>query len=388
MQETTFKRKKILLIAQFGTFGGARTYFEELLNFYADHHYKVFVCLSRDHNDNPVNDLIKDMGFTILQIGRRWQGVFNCWNWPVISFIMDILIVLRAYIKVRPDSIMVSNISPDEFLGLAFLPGRFIYVIHSYPLEDHTESGIIKFLKRIRKIALNKKFNNPKKKMITVSSFSKNQIMKLWGLSEEKISIVYNFGGYEAGVEVKTKIQDNFIVLTFGHVVDYKNPLIWIKVAKIVVKHFANLNVEFLWAGEGELISICRNQVADDGLADKIRFIGLVKETDQYYTRASIYFQPSRMESHGIAVVEAMKNSLPCVVSDAGGLPESVKHEVNGFVLEPDDIDGMARAIILLIEKSSLRKEMGKESFSIYTEKFTFEIWKRKMELLHQIQTQ
>ena len=98
---------------------------------------------------------------------------------------------------------------------------------------------------------------------------------------------------------------------------------------------------------------------------------------------ASLYFQPSLLESHGIAVVEAMSYSLPCVVSNIGGLPESVEHGVNGFLAPPDDAEAMSGAITKLISNNSLMQEMGKQSLRIFNEKFSYSIWRQKMDELY-----
>jgi hypothetical protein len=51
---------------------------------------------------------------------------------------------------------------------------------------------------------------------------------------------------------------------------------------------------------------------------------------------------------------------LPIVVTPSGGLPELIADGVNGFVVEPENVKDLARAISTLLNNPELRKKMGK----------------------------
>ena len=57
---------------------------------------------------------------------------------------------------------------------------------------------------------------------------------------------------------------------------------------------------------------------------------------------ADVFLLPSELESFGLSALEAMACGVPVVGSDAGGLPEVVKHAETGFLLPVGDIEGMA----------------------------------------------
>ena len=154
--------------------------------------------------------------------------------------------------------------------------------------------------------------------------------------------------------------------------------------AKQVISTLPGKDIEFIWGGEGELLEECKQNVNTLNMNKKIKFIGFTNETSQLYTSASLYFQPSLIESHGIAVVEAMSYSLPCVVANIGGLTESVENGVNGYLLPPNNITEMSNAIITIINNEKIRKEMGEQSLQFYNEKFSFDIWKQRMNKLHE----
>ena len=141
--------------------------------------------------------------------------------------------------------------------------------------------------------------------------------------------------------------------------------------------------VEFLWAGEGELLDDYRDKVKKENIS-RIKFLGFQKNIAELYTQSDIYFQPSLRESHGIAVVDAMIMGIPCVVSSAGGLPESVINEETGYVIDPSDIDAMVEKILKLLENEDLRKSLGEVGKEIYKTKFSHERWIKEMMAFHE----
>lgn len=89
--------------------------------------------------------------------------------------------------------------------------------------------------------------------------------------------------------------------------------------------------------------------------------------------KADIYVQPSISEAFGIPVVEAMASGLPIVASRVGGLPELVKEGSTGILVEPDNADDLARAILLLLNDAVTRCEMGRTSRQIAVQRFSWD---------------
>lgn len=99
------------------------------------------------------------------------------------------------------------------------------------------------------------------------------------------------------------------------------------------------------------------------GISNQCRWIGRVdhREVSRWLNQFDIYSALSKLdsESFGVAVIEASACYLPVVVSDAGGLPEVVKHRETGFVVPKRNPTEAGKAMIRLIEEPNLRKEMG-----------------------------
>jgi glycosyltransferase involved in cell wall biosynthesis len=90
--------------------------------------------------------------------------------------------------------------------------------------------------------------------------------------------------------------------------------------------------------------------------------VSLLGERDDVATLmrlADIYCQPNlKGEPFGIAIAEAMRASLPCVVSAAGGAAELLD-ESCGIITAPGDAAAVADALQLLAADPGLRAHMG-----------------------------
>lgn len=72
---------------------------------------------------------------------------------------------------------------------------------------------------------------------------------------------------------------------------------------------------------------------------------------------ATVYVQPSFLEGIPNAVIEAMTDGVPCVTTDAGGLPEVMNHDVNGLLVPKGDPDRLAEALHRTLDSPDLRKQ-------------------------------
>ena len=347
---------KILLVPEFSSYGGTRSYFIYLLEFYSSQNYDVVIALSNSQLDNNTKSLIKKYKYGIYIIRERKAGLTQFLDFFPFNVFSDILTILPIYLKEKPDMIVVSNGTPGMFIGLILFPVRFMYVFHTYPLK----SKIIG-LSSTQKLFLDL-YLKPKKILLTVSEYSKKQLLKFWvpRKKSKNIHVIYNSAKKTSFVEGvnHNKNIDIYRVLTLGGVNWYKNPKLWIEVSQKVIKQKPNIHLEFIWAGEGELLEECKD-LADQIGSEAVKFIGYQENVDSLYNKSAIYFQPSLLESHGISVVEAMAHGLPCITSNAGGLPESVVNGETGFTCPPNDVECFISQIIKLLDDDKLRDEMG-----------------------------
>jgi glycosyltransferase involved in cell wall biosynthesis len=93
-----------------------------------------------------------------------------------------------------------------------------------------------------------------------------------------------------------------------------------------------------------------------------IHWHGFVSDREQLaalYSRAQAFVLPSLFEPFGRSVFEAMGHGLPCIVSDGGGIAESVEPGVDGLLVPAGDPEPLADALALLLGDPDLARRMG-----------------------------
>jgi glycosyltransferase involved in cell wall biosynthesis len=72
-------------------------------------------------------------------------------------------------------------------------------------------------------------------------------------------------------------------------------------------------------------------------------------------SRADVFCLPSRQEGFGIVFLEAMAAGLPIVAADCAAVPETAPHGEVALLVDPDDVQGLAAAIVRLLKEPDLR---------------------------------
>ena len=127
-----------------------------------------------------------------------------------------------------------------------------------------------------------------------------------------------------------------------------------------------------VWPARSETSSTCssetgdwdgpRNRVEQDArLRDRVLFLGWVDDRRlwELYAGADIVCVPSRYESFGLVLTEAMMFGKPIVASAVGGMPGVVEEGGNALLVPPGDPDRLAAGLRRLISSPALRKDFG-----------------------------
>ena len=96
-----------------------------------------------------------------------------------------------------------------------------------------------------------------------------------------------------------------------------------------------------------------------NGFEDEVRFTGKQLDIDTVLACTDVFLLPSGTESFGLAALEAMAHRVPVIASRVGGLPEVVRHGVDGYLEPLGDVASMAQDALTLLRDPELRKRMG-----------------------------
>lgn len=130
-----------------------------------------------------------------------------------------------------------------------------------------------------------------------------------------------------------------------------------------------------LLVGDGVDRDALTRRAAALGIGDRVVFAGrlLQQEKAQALRAMDVFAFPSLNEGFGLAVVEAMAEGVPPVVSDHGSLPEVVVDGETGFVRPVDDPSQFAAAIEDLLGDAALRRRIGTAARTYVQREFTWE---------------
>lgn len=208
-------------------------------------------------------------------------------------------------------------------------------------------------------------------RIITVSKNTRDDVVKLFGISTKKITPVWN--GLSADfhqcsekeheqVRKKFQLSEQFLLYT-GVWREHKNLVRLLKAFDIVKKE--NPAVQLVITGRRdphypEVLETVRNLE----LEDSVRFVGLVDFADlqKLYSAASAYVFPSLYEGFGLPPLEAMAAGTPAVVSDSSAIPEVCGNAAEYF--DPENVEEMAQKIALVLRNDNRKKELIEKGFA------------------------
>jgi N-acetyl-alpha-D-glucosaminyl L-malate synthase BshA len=113
---------------------------------------------------------------------------------------------------------------------------------------------------------------------------------------------------------------------------------------------------KLLLAGDGPELSRAEDLCQELGISDDVRFLGKLEAIEEVLSVSDLFIMPSETESFGLAALEAMACELPCITSNAGGLPELIVHGVTGFMSKVGDIEDMVKNALHILDKENLPK--------------------------------
>ncbi|MAA74768.1 MAG: hypothetical protein CMN28_08685 [Salinisphaeraceae bacterium] len=131
-------------------------------------------------------------------------------------------------------------------------------------------------------------------------------------------------------------------------------------------------DLKLLVIGDGPGLQIMQAYAADIGVASRVHFAGYVDDVGTLLQIVDIGIQPSvGIETSCLAIKEIMALQKPVIVSDYGGLPEIVNHEVEGLVVSHGSAQALARAIGRLADDRHAAAMMGRAGRRRVEDQFT-----------------
>ena len=148
----------------------------------------------------------------------------------------------------------------------------------------------------------------------------------------------------------------------------------------------SGLDLSLSMAGQGRMENSLKRLAGELGIAGRVTFVGQIPYDEIYpfIQRHHLMVMPSRMESFGVAVLEAGACARPVIASDTGGVPELLLNHETGFLIPVGDVDRLAEEISKLAQDRASGQKMGLNGFRHVAENFSWESSLDRMSDLYQ----
>lgn len=157
------------------------------------------------------------------------------------------------------------------------------------------------------------------------------------------------------------------------------------KAHEILLKAIAQTeNINAVILGEGSERSNLEQLAIDLGIQDRVQLLGWMDNPRSYLPKFDVVAMPSRSEGFPLAMVEAMLAARPVIATRVGSMPEAVVDGVTGWLIEKNDVDGLAKALMRSRDDVPLRLQMGQQARQMALSNYTVEAMTKQYEQLWQ----
>jgi len=296
-----------------------------------------------------------------FRVARRWMPkwlVEYLWEKPNVS--KDWLIGAGA--GADPDVYFspFHSVPPRHFR-------RLVSVFHDIAFRIHPE-----FSTEVNRVYCEEQFDRATRladKLITVSHFSKAEMVKHMGVPEDWIRVTH-----EAADPMFVRVEDAVIpgriradigegrefVLYVGSVEPRKNLTTLIVALDAMVQRGRTKPLLIIAGGSGWKNSAVYEEIERRGLGDHVYFTGFVSDEEllALYNTATLFVYPSIYEGFGLPVIEAMSCGAPVVTTRVASIPE-VGGEAVTYVEDPMDAEGLSRRMEEVLLDAELRRDLS-----------------------------
>ena len=161
----------------------------------------------------------------------------------------------------------------------------------------------------------------------------------------------------KSSIRQKYGITKKYVLSFVGRLAPEKDVSTLLSIAKALPPEMSE-DIQWLWVGDGPL----REELEADA-PENVQFTGYLNGQDlaEIYSVSDLFVFPSRTETFGNVVLEALASGTPVIGANSGGVKNVIQSDVTGKLCEPGNVDEFITAIMELLSHDSLRWQMSME---------------------------
>lgn len=216
-----------------------------------------------------------------------------------------------------------------------------------------------------------------------VSQRLKRQLIKEFGMDEEKITVVpvfTNTGNIKQTIKTK---RNNFVFITVGRLAPVKNIGLQIKAMAEIIKKYSNPE---LWIiGDGQERKKLEREAEKLGVKNNVKFLGWQNNPEEFYSQADVFLLTSNYEGWGMVIIEAASYGLPIIMTNVGCAGELIENEKSGLIVPINNKAKLEEAMTRFINDDSMREKFSEGAFlaikNLPSKEETLALYKKSWEI-------
>ncbi|MDO3661493.1 N-acetyl-alpha-D-glucosaminyl L-malate synthase BshA [Bacillus sp. C28GYM-DRY-1] len=193
---------------------------------------------------------------------------------------------------------------------------------------------------------------------------------------EKKIETIYNFIDERVYLKKNTvAIKEKHGILPDEKVVIHVSNFRKVKRVQDVIRVFRNIagktKAKLLLVGDGPEKSTACELVRKYGLENQVLMLGNQDRVEELYSISDLKLLLSEKESFGLVLLEAMACGVPCIGTNIGGIPEVIKNNVSGFLVDVGDVAAATARAMSILEDEQLSKRFTEAAMEMLKNEFS-----------------
>ncbi|MCY8308219.1 N-acetyl-alpha-D-glucosaminyl L-malate synthase BshA [Bacillus vallismortis] len=193
---------------------------------------------------------------------------------------------------------------------------------------------------------------------------------------EKKIETIYNFIDERVYLKKNTAvIKEKHGILPDEKVVIHVSNFRKVKRVQDVIRVFRNIagktKAKLLLVGDGPEKSTACELVRKYGLENQVLMLGNQDRVEDLYSISDLKLLLSEKESFGLVLLEAMACGVPCIGTNIGGIPEVIKNNVSGFLVDVGDVAAATACALQILEDEQLSTRFTKAAMEMLKNEFS-----------------
>lgn len=328
-------RKKVMMYYAFeDKIGGPLVYLRQIINSKLNEKYDFTTCFQNE-----------TAGGISLKLLRR---------------------MVKKIKKESPDIVHVQGLQSEGFYGVlaAKLAGCrcIVTTVHGFAFDGQKKHGLKWFLYRYFVEPLTLRLSD---RVYCVCRYASERAIIKRNVHRGNCGFIHNAAGDLTVTRGREQVRqqwnislDEVVFVIVGRISADKGFDILGRAVKLLNGSCANM-FRLMVVGGGEYRQSFEEYMQEEIKSGQVILVGPTDHVADYLGASDIFILPSYHENLPIALLEAGKMGLPCIVSNVGGMPEVVRDGITGFLIDDSSAESYVHKMKTLLTDALLRQKMG-----------------------------